>query len=74
MDINPIELVRQLTLADFECLSKITPRELSHQSWNKTDARVRAPHIINMIERFNRVQPFKQYTFQDLILFFFQID
>jgi len=55
LDLHPLEIARQLTLIEFKIFEKITPQELSHQTWNKKDAKDTAPNIIALIDRCNEV-------------------
>eukprot|EP01119_Soliformovum_irregulare_P018470 TRINITY_DN5675_c0_g1_i1.p1 TRINITY_DN5675_c0_g1~~TRINITY_DN5675_c0_g1_i1.p1 ORF type:complete len:967 (-),score=244.39 TRINITY_DN5675_c0_g1_i1:62-2962(-) len=55
LDIKPQEAARQLTVIDYNIFKRITPKELSHQSWNKENAKEVAPNVVKMIERFNKV-------------------
>lgn len=53
MDIDPVELARQITLIDYELFGQIRPSELLNQSWNKPKLKHRSPHVLEMIQRFN---------------------
>jgi hypothetical protein len=55
LDIKALDVARQLTLIDFGIFRKITPKELSHQSWNKENSKQNSPNVVRMIERFNEV-------------------
>ena len=55
MQLNPIELARQITLKDYEAFLLIEPAEFLHQRWCKQNASLMAPNLIGMIERFNDV-------------------
>eukprot|EP01090_Pellita_catalonica_P015814 TRINITY_DN4362_c0_g1_i1.p1 TRINITY_DN4362_c0_g1~~TRINITY_DN4362_c0_g1_i1.p1 ORF type:complete len:588 (-),score=80.76 TRINITY_DN4362_c0_g1_i1:368-2131(-) len=55
MDIDELEIARQLTLIEFETFSAIKPSELRNQSWNKAKHRHRAPSVLKMISRFNDI-------------------
>ncbi|XP_049850368.1 ras guanine nucleotide exchange factor A-like [Schistocerca gregaria] len=54
-DIDEEEIARQLTLIEFEGFYKIQGSELLHQSWNKPKLKHRAPHVLEVIERFNSI-------------------
>jgi hypothetical protein len=53
LDINEIEIARQLTIREHKIYKKIKPYELLNQSWNKEKLKHRAKHIIEITERFN---------------------
>ena len=53
LDIDPVELARQLTLIDYDLFGQIRPAELLNQSWNKPKLKHRSPHVLEMIQRFN---------------------
>lgn len=55
MDIDPIEVARQMTLIDSEYFRSIRPYECMGQPWNKPNATTVAPNITKMIHRFNQV-------------------
>jgi hypothetical protein len=57
-DVKPLEIAKQLTLIDFHMYRKITPKELSHQAWNKENAKELAPHVVQLISRINDVSNF----------------
>jgi hypothetical protein len=47
------EIAQQLTLIEFETYSNIKPAEFFNQAWAKATTWDRAPHIRQMIDRFN---------------------
>ena len=51
--LHPLEVVRQLSLLDFEVFSRIQPNELLGQAWARKGAEMRAPYVLAMIKRFN---------------------
>jgi hypothetical protein len=53
MDLDPVELARQITLIDYELFGQIRPSELLNLSWNKPKLKHRSPHVLEMIQRFN---------------------
>lgn len=53
LDVDPVELARQLTLIDYDLFGQIRPAELLNQSWNKPKLKHRSPHVLEMIQRFN---------------------
>lgn len=55
LDLHPLEVARQLTLIEFKLFEKITPQELSHQAWNKKNAKDIAPNVTALIERCNEI-------------------
>ncbi|KYQ91711.1 Ras guanine nucleotide exchange factor Q [Tieghemostelium lacteum] len=55
LEVNPVEVARQLTLIEFNYFSKITPKDLSNQAWSKPDAKDKVPNLIALINRSNRV-------------------
>lgn len=55
LDLNEIELARQLTIMEHELYKKIEPSELLNQAWSREKLRHRAPHIIESQNRFNIV-------------------
>jgi len=54
-DIAPLEIARQLTLIEYDLYNKIQPKECLNQAWNKPEKEKNAPHIVQLIERFNRI-------------------
>lgn len=50
-----LEIARQLTILEFMIFEQIQPRECMEQAWNRPDGKNRAPNIVEMIERTNRV-------------------
>lgn len=53
LDIDPVELARQITLIDYHLFGQIRQAELLNQSWNKPKLKHRSPHVLEMIQRFN---------------------
>jgi hypothetical protein len=53
LEIDPLELARQITLIDYELFGQIRSSELLNQSWNKPKQRHRSPHVLELIQRFN---------------------
>eukprot|EP01114_Cavostelium_apophysatum_P007339 TRINITY_DN1942_c0_g1_i1.p1 TRINITY_DN1942_c0_g1~~TRINITY_DN1942_c0_g1_i1.p1 ORF type:complete len:1639 (+),score=512.30 TRINITY_DN1942_c0_g1_i1:223-5139(+) len=60
LDIDPVELARQLTLSLFDIYKKIEHFEFFGQAWAKSGAEMRAPHILKMINFFNGVTTFTE--------------
>mmetsp|Transcript_68 Transcript_68/g.79 ORF Transcript_68/g.79 Transcript_68/m.79 type:complete len:516 (-) Transcript_68:40-1587(-) len=54
LDLDPLEVARQLTLIEYEMYNKIQPKECLDQCWNKDGKETRAPHIVELIDRFNK--------------------
>lgn len=55
LELNESEIARQLTLIEFKIFESIEPAELLNQSWNKNELRHRAPNVLDMISRGNRL-------------------
>jgi len=56
MELDPVEVARQLTLVEYGLYRKIMPQECLGQAWTKTATRTeKAPNIMAMIARFNHV-------------------
>jgi hypothetical protein len=55
IDLNPLEVARQITLIESAYFHKITPKELSHQNWNRPNAAELSPNLIRLIERTNDI-------------------
>jgi len=55
VDIPPEDLAKQLTLLEQEDFAKITIAEYSHLNFSKKDKEKKAPHVINIINRFNKM-------------------
>jgi hypothetical protein len=53
--LNESEIARQLTLIEFKIFEAVEPTELLNQSWNKNELKHRAPNILDMISRGNRL-------------------
>lgn len=53
--LNESEIARQLTLIEFKIFEAIEPTELLNQSWNKAELQHRAPNVLDMISRGNRL-------------------
>ena len=55
MDIDPLELARQLTLLEFELFKTIKPTEFLDQAWLSKDKEKLAPGIMSMTKWSTRV-------------------
>jgi len=58
--IDTLEIARQMTLRDEQIYKSIRPRECMNQAWNKENKHERAPNILKMIDRFNKVRFYQQ--------------
>jgi len=61
LDIDPIELARQLTLIDYGYFRTIKPTEFLDQSWSKARLRHRAKNLLRCIDRFNIISDWTAY-------------
>jgi len=59
-DLKVEEMADQITLMDFHIFRKIEPRECIGQCWKKKKKKKWAPHIVAMIEQFNKLTLFVQ--------------
>jgi len=55
IDIDPLEIVRQLCIIDYEKFQKIPPKEFLNQKWNKEGKEKEAPGIVSVTKRFNKM-------------------
>jgi len=55
LEIDPIELARQLTLMDERLYSQIRPKEFLKQAWAKKDHETRAPNLSRFSQQSNRI-------------------
>ena len=55
LDLNPLEVARQMTLIETKLFRNIAPNECNGLAWSKKDAKERSPNILKMINRFNQV-------------------
>eukprot|EP00743_Colponemidia_sp_Colp-15_P009148 GILK01009982.1.p1 GENE.GILK01009982.1~~GILK01009982.1.p1 ORF type:complete len:898 (+),score=183.75 GILK01009982.1:127-2820(+) len=53
LDLDALEIARQLTLIDFNMFTLIEPQEFMNQAWVKSEKNELAPHIVAMTDRFN---------------------
>eukprot|EP01119_Soliformovum_irregulare_P004557 TRINITY_DN1560_c0_g1_i1.p1 TRINITY_DN1560_c0_g1~~TRINITY_DN1560_c0_g1_i1.p1 ORF type:complete len:1166 (+),score=383.87 TRINITY_DN1560_c0_g1_i1:136-3633(+) len=58
LDLDPLEVARQLALIDFNLYKQIQPHECMGQPWNKPGSKENAPHVVEMIQRFNQMSGF----------------
>jgi hypothetical protein len=49
MDIDPLEMARQITLTEFELFKAILPRECLNGAWMKKGKENSAPNVLKMI-------------------------
>jgi len=54
IDLDPLEIARQLCILEFELFHKVTPKEFLNQRWNKSQKEKEAPNIYAIIKRFNQ--------------------
>lgn len=54
-DLDPEEIARQLSLADFEIYHTIRPSELLGQAWSKPKTKHKSPNVLKFISRFNNL-------------------
>ncbi|KAJ3074393.1 hypothetical protein HDU98_011368 [Podochytrium sp. JEL0797] len=55
LDIDPLELARQLTLMEAELFVQIKPRELLDMAWMKDNKELKSPNITKMVHWSNHV-------------------
>lgn len=55
ISIDEEELARQLCLGDFEVYSRIRPPELLNLAWSVKKLQHRAPNVLALIDRFNKI-------------------
>ena len=60
VDMDPLELARQITILDHELFSKIQSSELVGQKWSKEKTKHLCPNVMVCINRFNAVASFVQ--------------
>jgi len=59
---HPEEIARQMTLIEWDLFKSIKPWECIGQSWAKKDKETKAPNILGMILRFNKVSMWVKNT------------
>lgn len=64
-DQNEEEIARQITLMDFAVFQGIQPRECLNQNWTKR--KEEAPHLVQIIENFNKVSCWVQIEILSVI-------
>jgi len=57
-----MEVARQLTLIEFGIFVQINPTELLNRSWINPDLKHKAPHIMEMINRFHNISNYVIYN------------
>ena len=55
MSLNDEEIARQMTLIDFTLYAAIESRELLNQAWSKEKLKYRAPHVVALMDRLNKL-------------------
>eukprot|EP00042_Codosiga_hollandica_P048046 m.531087 g.531087 ORF g.531087 m.531087 type:complete len:1223 (-) comp57575_c0_seq2:122-3790(-) len=66
LNLNPIEVARQLTLIEYSIFAKIKPSELIGQPWMKADKETNAPNVLHFVHRFNNVSHWVVRTLVEL--------
>ena len=62
LDVDPLEMARQLCLIEYAAFRRVETAEFLGQGWTKRDKALRSPNIMRVIERFNRVSMWVQTT------------
>lgn len=60
LDLNPLEIARQITLIEFRLYECIPVWELQDQRWNSADKEVLCPAMMALIRRFNQTSSWVQ--------------
>eukprot|EP01114_Cavostelium_apophysatum_P000982 TRINITY_DN10849_c0_g1_i1.p1 TRINITY_DN10849_c0_g1~~TRINITY_DN10849_c0_g1_i1.p1 ORF type:complete len:988 (-),score=251.34 TRINITY_DN10849_c0_g1_i1:62-3025(-) len=60
--VDEVEIARQLTLIEFNIFSQIVPTELLNKVWIDPDQRHKAPHVLEMLNRFDNVVSWVAYS------------
>eukprot|EP01122_Echinamoeba_exundans_P005448 TRINITY_DN15602_c0_g1_i1.p1 TRINITY_DN15602_c0_g1~~TRINITY_DN15602_c0_g1_i1.p1 ORF type:complete len:420 (+),score=42.44 TRINITY_DN15602_c0_g1_i1:246-1505(+) len=50
LDLDPLEIARQLSLVDFDLASRIRPKELLNCAWTKKDKDITSPNVLKRIQ------------------------
>jgi son of sevenless len=58
LDLDPLEIARQLSLVDFEVASRIQPKEFLRLAWTKKDKETTSPNILKRIQFTARISLF----------------
>jgi len=56
LELDPVEIARQLTLRDRDVYGRICPSECLSSAWTSKQKLDRAPNILQMISDFNLVR------------------
>lgn len=70
LDLEPLEVARQITLVEYDIYKKIQPQECLNQAWSKQNSSARAPHLVALMNRFNQVG-FSTISYKHSFLTFF---
>lgn len=54
LDLNPVELARQLTILEHGLYRRIRPFECLDKGWTLKDKELRSPNVLRMVRLFNR--------------------
>jgi len=60
--LDEIEIARQLTLTEFNIFSQVVPSEMLNLVWMNADSKHKAPHIMEMSNRFNELIVWVQFN------------
>jgi son of sevenless len=55
MDLDELEIARQLTIEEYHLYAEIKPEELQDLAWSKPKLKHRAPNVLQITERFNHI-------------------
>ena len=55
MDFHPHDIAEHLTMIEFQLFQLIRLSEISFQAWNGPNKKQKAPNVVAMIERSNKV-------------------
>jgi len=55
LELKSVDVARQLTIEEFEMYCCVEPRELIGQAWQREDKSEKAPNLVALIERFNKI-------------------
>jgi len=62
LDLNPLEIARQMTLTDYDFCKKIEAKECLGLGWTKKDKQKRSPNLLAFVQRFNHVSTWVAVT------------
>jgi len=55
LDLDELEIARQLTMEEYNIYAEIKPEELQELAWSKEHLKYKSPNLLQMIERFNHI-------------------